>query len=242
MPNTVGHTPSLGSEGKILRFRKCPRHAAETIEDAIAARKPCLLPCPVRVTRHSVPLPRNIVVADPTGLGRIPRMRASRHTPCCPETCVASCDAPIWRPHNTHARRDHMADHIRDVMTQNLQTLPASATVREAAEAMRANDIGDVIAMDDKGGVVGIVTDRDVVVRVVADFAEHAGEDSTLSHGGSEDEGVRFAAGTPLPHDLSAKDVPVGSSVLVTVTRTERGEWIAQQIEHEPRRNGRGRT
>ncbi len=76
-----------------------------------------------------------------------------------------------------------MADHIRDVMTQNLQTLPASATVREAAEAMRANDIGDVIAIDDKGGVVGIVTDRDVVVRVVADFAEHAGEDSSVSHG-----------------------------------------------------------
>jgi len=62
-----------------------------------------------------------------------------------------------------------MADHIRDVMTQNPQTLPASATVREAAEAMRANDIGDVIAIDDKGGVVGIVTDRDVVVRVVAE-------------------------------------------------------------------------
>jgi len=55
--------------------------------------------------------------------------------------------------------------------------------VREAAEAMRANDIGDVIAIDDKGGVVGIVTDRDVVVRVVADFAEHAGEDSSVSHG-----------------------------------------------------------
>ena len=62
-----------------------------------------------------------------------------------------------------------MADHIRDVMTQNPQTLPASATAREAAETMRANDIGDVIAIDDKGGVVGIVTDRDVVVRVVAE-------------------------------------------------------------------------
>ena len=51
------------------------------------------------------------------------------------------------------------------------------------------------------------------------------------------------AAGTriALPPDLSAEDVPVGSSVLVTVTRSERGEWIARQIEHEPRRNGRGR-
>jgi CBS domain-containing protein len=34
---------------------------------------------------------------------------------------------------------------------------------------MRANDIGDVIASDDKGGITGIVTDRDIVVRVVAE-------------------------------------------------------------------------
>ena len=54
---------------------------------------------------------------------------------------------------------------------------------------------------------------------------------------------IILAAGTriALPPDLSAKDVPEGSSVLVTVTRGERGEWTARQIEHEPRRNGRGR-
>ena len=62
-----------------------------------------------------------------------------------------------------------MADRIRDVMTPNPQTLSASATVREAAETMRANDIGDVIASDDKGGIAGIVTDRDIVVRVIAE-------------------------------------------------------------------------
>jgi hypothetical protein len=52
-----------------------------------------------------------------------------------------------------------------------------------------------------------------------------------------------LAAGTriALQPDLSAKDVPVGSSVLVTVTRSERGDRTARRIEHEPRRNGRGR-
>jgi hypothetical protein len=52
---------------------------------------------------------------------------------------------------------------------------------------------------------------------------------------------IILAAGTRIAHppDLSAKDVPVGSSVLVTVTRKERGEWTARRIEHEPRRNGR---
>jgi CBS domain-containing protein len=62
-----------------------------------------------------------------------------------------------------------MADRIRDVMTPNPQTLSASATVHEAAETMRTHNIGDVIASDDKGGIAGLVTDRDIVVRVVAE-------------------------------------------------------------------------
>jgi len=62
-----------------------------------------------------------------------------------------------------------MAERIRDVMTTHPQTLPESTIVREAAEAMRANDIGDVIVVDDNGGLAGILTDRDIVVRVVAE-------------------------------------------------------------------------
>jgi len=62
-----------------------------------------------------------------------------------------------------------MAERIRDVMTTDPQTLPESTPVREAAETMRANDIGDVIVNDDNGQLSGILTDRDIVVRVVAE-------------------------------------------------------------------------
>ena len=62
-----------------------------------------------------------------------------------------------------------MAEYIRDVMTTNPETLPESTTVREAAETMRANDIGDVVVVDDNGAISGILTDRDIVVRVVAE-------------------------------------------------------------------------
>lgn len=62
-----------------------------------------------------------------------------------------------------------MAERIQDVMTTNPETLPESTTVREAAEAMRANDIGDVVIVDDNGKLSGILTDRDIVVRVVAE-------------------------------------------------------------------------
>jgi CBS domain-containing protein len=34
---------------------------------------------------------------------------------------------------------------------------------------MRANDIGDVIVTDDNGGICGILTDRDLVVRLIAE-------------------------------------------------------------------------
>ncbi len=62
-----------------------------------------------------------------------------------------------------------MTERIRDVMTTNPQTLPESTIVREAAETMRANDIGDVIVNDDNGQLTGILTDRDIIVRVVAE-------------------------------------------------------------------------
>jgi hypothetical protein len=44
-----------------------------------------------------------------------------------------------------------------------------------------------------------------------------------------------------IPPDLSTPDIPLGASVLVTVTRSERGEWTARRSQHEPRRNGRGK-
>jgi CBS domain-containing protein len=60
-----------------------------------------------------------------------------------------------------------MAEKIRQVMTSDLVTLPMTATVGEAARAMREDDIGDVIVLD-AGRVAGIVTDRDIVVRGIA--------------------------------------------------------------------------
>jgi CBS domain-containing protein len=60
-----------------------------------------------------------------------------------------------------------MAQKIRDVMTANPATIPASSAVVEAARAMRDRDIGDVVVLQDDR-VCGIVTDRDIVVRGIA--------------------------------------------------------------------------
>ena len=60
-----------------------------------------------------------------------------------------------------------MADTIRDVMTENPSSVEASATVQEAAQLMDKEDIGNVLVVEN-GEVQGIVTDRDIVVRVIA--------------------------------------------------------------------------
>jgi CBS domain-containing protein len=56
---------------------------------------------------------------------------------------------------------------IREVMTPNPKTVAQSATIMEAACAMRDNDIGDVVVVDN-GRLCGILTDRDIVVRALA--------------------------------------------------------------------------
>lgn len=61
-----------------------------------------------------------------------------------------------------------MPQSIREVMTEQPVVCPADATLVEAARLMRDRDIGDVLVQ--KGDeLCGIVTDRDLVVRGLAD-------------------------------------------------------------------------
>ena len=66
-----------------------------------------------------------------------------------------------------------MAQHIRELMTPNPVALPGTASVHEAARAMRDAQIGDVIVIENNE-VCGIVTDRDIVVRTVAETRDPA--------------------------------------------------------------------
>lgn len=62
-----------------------------------------------------------------------------------------------------------MASKLSDIMTPNPTTVRTSSTLVEAADAMRQQDIGDVLVVGDDGGLRGIVTDRDIVVRAIAE-------------------------------------------------------------------------
>ena len=62
-----------------------------------------------------------------------------------------------------------MHDNIRDVMSPRPKTLDADQTVAAAAQLMRGADIGDVLVVKSDDRLHGILTDRDIVVRVLAE-------------------------------------------------------------------------
>ena len=58
--------------------------------------------------------------------------------------------------------------NIREVMTPNPQSISPGDSIQNAARIMRDNDTGAVPVVEN-GRPVGIVTDRDIVVRAVAE-------------------------------------------------------------------------
>ena len=63
------------------------------------------------------------------------------------------------------------ADFVREVMTPGVVAVRPDASLVEAAQLMRAQGIGDVLVADGQQ-VVGVLTDRDITVRAVADGAD----------------------------------------------------------------------
>jgi CBS domain-containing protein len=61
-----------------------------------------------------------------------------------------------------------MAQRVEEIMTRDPRTVDVGDSLVDAARAMKDGDIGDVIVTEG-GNVTGILTDRDIVVRAIAD-------------------------------------------------------------------------
>ncbi len=92
-----------------------------------------------------------------------------------------------------------MAQSVRDVMTSDPATFTPDDSLREAAQAMKQGDFGAVVVVENGGSVRGILTDRDIVVRAVAEGKDPASteireafttEPTTLAPEDSLDEAV----------------------------------------------------
>ena len=95
----------------------------------------------------------------------------------------------------------HHDRKIRDVMTPSPRTVESSAPVQEAAKIMRDEDVG-AIPIVENGSLVGIVTDRDIALNVVAEGKDGstpvsqiaAGDVVTIDPDQSLDEALRLMA------------------------------------------------
>jgi CBS domain-containing protein len=64
-----------------------------------------------------------------------------------------------------------MAKSVRDTMTENPRSINASASVVDAARLMREEHLGSLPITDDEQ-LVGMITDRDITTRVVAEASD----------------------------------------------------------------------
>jgi len=93
-----------------------------------------------------------------------------------------------------------MAQSIREVMTADPRTVEPGDSVVDAARQMAEGDVGAVLVTEN-GSVTGILTDRDIAVRVVAEGRDPQGtkvsdvstsNPSTLTVDQSVDDAIRI--------------------------------------------------
>ena len=128
-----------------------------------------------------------------------------------------------------------MVTYVRDLMTRKPVILSAASTLVDAAIAMRDWDVGAVIVVDD-GQLYGIATDRDIVVRAIANgyypattkLAEVCSRELTTV---SPSDTVSQAVG--LMRDKALRRLPVienGQPVGILSL----GDWASDQEPHTP--------
>jgi CBS domain-containing protein len=136
---------------------------------------------------------------------------------------------------------------VEDIMISKVITIDANATVKEAARLMNRHEIGSLIALQ-KGQVVGIMTERDLLKKVVEQSKNPA---KTKVH---EIMSKRLFVGTPnmeipdavrLMLQKKIKKLPivvegkiVGLVTLTDVARTTRIEPQMIGVIKELRKNG----
>lgn len=66
---------------------------------------------------------------------------------------------------------------VKDLMTTGISCVKETATLKQVAKQMKQENVGLIPVCNDKGEVLGVVTDRDLVLRALArEAGDHAGE------------------------------------------------------------------
>ena len=83
-------------------------------------------------------------------------------------------DAESWGMSSRQNTSDHDFRELRagDVMTRDVMTVPPDDSIQHAARMMADCDCGAVPVVDWQGRMMGMITDRDITVRMVANRAD----------------------------------------------------------------------
>lgn len=68
-----------------------------------------------------------------------------------------------------------MATGIENICQRNVDTISPDDNVATAADRMRQRTVGSLIVVDDQKHPIGIITDRDLVIRALADAKDADG-------------------------------------------------------------------
>lgn len=123
---------------------------------------------------------------------------------------------------------------LKDIMVRNVVTIDSEASVREAAKHMNLYEIGCLIVMD-KDNVSGILTERDLLVKVVeaaknAERTKVKDITSTKLVTGTSDMDVVDAARLMLKKKIKKLPIVNGGKLVGLVTFTD----IVRTVRMEP--------
>lgn len=113
---------------------------------------------------------------------------------------------------------------VRDLMSTAVITIPASEPLKEARAEMELGVIRHLPVVDDRGRLVGVVSDRDLLATPSASRkARHVADVMTRDViAAREDEPAAHAAGVMLDHKISSLPVVNETGVVVgIVTQTD---------------------
>ncbi len=113
----------------------------------------------------------------------------------------------------------------RDVMTDGVTVIDAATSVRDAAKAMRDLDVG-CLPVAEEGELVGMLTDRDIVLRVVAEGKDPAtataGEAATRGvHGVDADAPAASALEVMGAQQIGRLAVMTGDQIVGIISRQD---------------------
>ena len=132
-------------------------------------------------------------------------------------------------------------------MSTSVETVQGDTSLVEAAQRMASSDIGDVLVVDSGGVLRGIVTDRDIAIRVVAEGQDprrvQVGEVKSPAVSVASNATVEEAMGVMRQHDIRRIPVvettgrPIGVISLGDLSTSRRARGVLADISAAPPNN-----